>query len=88
MIIYVEGSLDVSRNLPLKFGQNRVSDSWDIVEIEFLWWVVDVGGVKRVPPAPLGWYCMPFLIGYMILAYFSTNQNGDMWSEVVKLYKD
>ena len=23
------------RNLPLKFGQNRVSNSWDIVNIEF-----------------------------------------------------
>ena len=24
-------------NLPLKFGQNRVSNSWDIADIEFVW---------------------------------------------------
>ena len=29
-------------NLPLKFGQNRVSNSWDIADIEFVW----VGGVQ------------------------------------------
>ena len=30
------------RNLPLKFGQNRVNNSWDIADIEFVWggWVV------------------------------------------------
>ena len=28
---------DGPRNLPLKFGQNRVSNSWDIADIEFLW---------------------------------------------------
>ena len=40
------------RNLNLKFGQNRVSNSWDIVDIEFVGgWVV--GGVPshfRVKP--------------------------------------
>ena len=36
--------------LPLKFHQNRVSNSWDIDDIEFLWWVV--GG--------LGWYAKSF----------------------------
>ena len=30
------------RNLPLKFGQNQVSNSWDIANIEFL--VVGGGG--------------------------------------------
>ena len=34
-------------NLPLKFGQNRVSNSWDIADIEFLW-VGGVGGVGGV----------------------------------------
>ena len=34
------------RNLPLKFGQNRVSNSWDIDDIEFP--VVVGGGVKSV----------------------------------------
>ena len=32
--------LDVPRNLPLKFGQNRVNNSLDIADIEF----VRVGG--------------------------------------------
>ena len=31
--------LNVHMNLPLKFHQNRVSNSWDIAGIEFLWWV-------------------------------------------------
>ena len=31
---YVQDGL---RNLPLKFGHNRVSNSWDIADIEFLW---------------------------------------------------
>ena len=33
---------DGPRNLPLKFGQNRVNSSWDIADIEFAWggWVV------------------------------------------------
>ena len=39
----LESVLDVSRNLPLKFGQNWASNSWDIANIEFLWWVVVVG---------------------------------------------
>ena len=34
----LESVLDVHRNLPLKFHQNRVSNSWDIAYIEFLWW--------------------------------------------------
>ena len=36
------------RKLPLKFGQNRVSNSWDIADIEFPVVVVVVvgGGVK------------------------------------------
>ena len=32
-----ESVLDVPRNLPLKFHQNRVSNSWDIADIEFVW---------------------------------------------------
>ena len=37
--LQLESVLDVHRNLPLKFHQNRVSNSWDIADIEFLWWV-------------------------------------------------
>ena len=37
----LESVLNVHRNLPLKFHQNRVSNSRDIADIEFLWW----GGV-------------------------------------------
>ena len=33
----LESVLNVHRNLPLKFHQNRVSNSWDIANIEFLW---------------------------------------------------
>ena len=29
--------LDVPGSLPLKFHQNRVSNSWDIADIEFVW---------------------------------------------------
>ena len=36
----LESVLNVHRNLPLKFHQNRVSNSWDIADIEFLWWWV------------------------------------------------
>ena len=36
----LESVLDVPRNLlPLKFGQNRGSNTWDVTDIEFLWWV-------------------------------------------------
>ena len=37
----LESVLDVPGNLILKFHQNRISDSWDIADIEFVW----VGGV-------------------------------------------
>ena len=33
------------RNLPLKFGSNPVSNSWDITDMEFVWGGV-VGGVQ------------------------------------------
>ena len=39
----MESVLDVPRNLSLKFGQNQVSKSWDIADIEFF--VVGGGGV-------------------------------------------
>ena len=42
----MESVLNVHRNLPLKFHQNRVSNSWDIADIEFVWWVGWVGGVQ------------------------------------------
>ena len=36
---------DGPRNLPLKFSQNRASNSWDIADIEFSGgWVVGGGG--------------------------------------------
>ena len=31
--------VDDPRNLPLKFGQYQISNSSDIADIEFLWWV-------------------------------------------------
>ena len=33
----LESVLNVHRNLPLKFQQNRVSNSLDIANIEFVW---------------------------------------------------
>ena len=36
----------MSKNLPLKFGQNRASISLDITANEFVWVVVGGGGVK------------------------------------------
>ena len=36
--------LDVPMNLRLKFHQNRISNSWDIGNIEFLWWGGGWGG--------------------------------------------
>ena len=42
----LEYVLNVPRNLPLKFHQNRVSNSWDIADIEFVW--VGWGGWCRV----------------------------------------
>ena len=42
----LESVLNVHRNLPLKFHQNRVNNSWDIADIEFLWWVVGGGCAK------------------------------------------
>ena len=40
----LESVLNVHKNLLLKFHQNRVSNSWDIADIEFVWVVVVVGG--------------------------------------------
>ena len=44
------------RNLPLKFGQNQVSNSWDIDDVEFPV-VGGGGGVKSLSckPQPLCW---------------------------------
>ena len=36
----LESAQEGPRNLPFKYGQNRVSNSWDIGDIEFVW-VVD-----------------------------------------------
>ena len=54
----LESVLDVPRKLPLKFYQNWVSNSWDIADIEFLWWVVGVQSQFIVNPnlvLRLGW---------------------------------
>ena len=46
------------RNLHLKFGQNRVSNSWDIVDIEFAVVVVVGGGGGG---GPKSFSCQPNL---------------------------
>ena len=40
--------LDVPMNLCIKFHQNRVSNSWDIGNIEFVWWGMGGGVVCKV----------------------------------------
>ena len=46
----LESVLDVPRSLPLKFHQNRVSNSWDIADFEFVWVVGGGGGCKVIFP--------------------------------------
>ena len=41
-LLLSESVLDFPRKLPFKFHQNRVSNSGDIADIEFLW----VGGIQ------------------------------------------
>ena len=41
--LQLESVQEDPRNLPLKFGQNRASNSWDIANYEFM---VGGGGVK------------------------------------------
>ena len=50
---------DGPRNLPLKFGQNRVSNSWDIADIEFLWvgWVGVYSHFRVKPPTTMRLGC-------------------------------
>ena len=44
VIVTLESVKKGPRNLTFKFGQNRVSNNWDISNIEFLWgWWVVVG---------------------------------------------
>ena len=48
--------LDISRNLPLKFHQNQVSNSWDIADIEFCGGVVcKVIFASNLTKVMLGW---------------------------------
>ena len=77
------------RNLPLKFGSNRVSNSWDITDIEFLWvvgWCAKVGSLtaaKKSAKEALGrqcgffWYLGPQLvrIGVKKCAFSSLGTN-------------
>ena len=39
-LLQLKSAQDGPRNLPLEFGQNRVSNNLDIADIEFVWWVV------------------------------------------------
>ena len=55
----LETVLDVARNLPLKFRQNRVSNSCDIAEIEFVWvggwWIKVIFGSHPTFELSWGW---------------------------------
>ena len=42
MSLQLKSVLDIPNNLPLKFGQNRFSNSGDTADIEFVWWWVVV----------------------------------------------
>ena len=50
----LESVLDVPKNMHLKLNQNRVSCSWDIPDIGFVWWGVWV------------WYAKSFLCGTLL----------------------
>ena len=43
---HLESVKDGPRSLPLKFGQNRVSISWDIADIEFVVVLLRMGWVE------------------------------------------
>ena len=65
---------DSPRNLSLKFGQNRVSNSWDITDIEFVWWVA-WGGIVQ-PGTKLG-NCIN------ILDFNDSKDFSDFWLKIV-----
>ena len=44
LVWQLESLQEGPRNLPLKFGRNPASNSWDIGDIEFVW--VGGGGVQ------------------------------------------
>ena len=56
------------RNLPFKFGQNWVSNSWDIADIEFVW-VVGGGWVVVVCKPILVFHFGPNRFGFKLLTF-------------------
>ena len=49
---WLESVLDVSKNLALKFGKSRASNSWEIADIEFVCVVVGVKSHFNLKPKP------------------------------------
>ena len=51
------------KNLPLKFGQNQVSNRWDNPDIEFLWWIFTVIFMSNLQLL-LGWVYFVVELGF------------------------
>ena len=94
----LESVLDVPRNLCLKFHQNRVSNSWDIVDIEFVWlggemgWVVFAKSFSRLTQLEVisGWVELGLSWGFhknwtLSMPYFSFSIFG-LIKRLIKLY--
>ena len=81
------------RNLPLKFGSNRASNSWDITDMEFVW----VGGVQshfHIKPN-FRWIVIELTLSWgfdknslQAHVYIQTDTSGDHCSYCEKNYKN
>ena len=87
----LESVQDSHRNLRLKFGQNRVSNSWDITDIEFLWvGGVGWGGVCTVIfvsnlQLQLGWGYVVVELGFWQLYFSSLLWKVRLWISIILL---
>ena len=75
----LESVLNVHRNLPLKFHQNRVSNSWDIADIEFLLWGGDATVVVVIVAVVLLFLLMSFYVPNDLHLKFHPNRVSNNW---------
>ena len=60
----------------LIIGQNQVSDSWDITDIEFVWWVGGWGVQSHFHVKPnFGWIVVELTLSWG----FDSNQNVQIY---------
>ena len=84
----LESVLDVPRSLRFKFLQNRVSNNWDIANIEFPWWWVVAGWFAhlhshfRVQRWIFLFFSLTFLTFSMNQLEMSKNVNNDSSHEM------